>query len=95
MKELDPASATTAHEVHAEVPRKQEYKHLGQSRNVYRLKMYSMDQEGKVEEVLIQRMAYIGMNGKEVLKAKADLDPRKRYCYALNKKNALRKMSNQ
>ena len=77
------------------MPRKHEYKFIGTSRNIHRLRLWSMDSDGNVEEVKVDRLAYIGMSGKEVLKARANLDPRMKHCYALNAKNAKRKMSKE
>ena len=78
-------------EVHAPRVREREYKKIGVTGLRAGLKLWSFDVEGNVEEVIIERSAYVDTRGKPVFHAKATIDPKKVYCEALNKKNALRK----
>ena len=79
-------------EAHAQKPKEHEYRMLGSVHLPRGLRYWSMDSDGKVEEVIIDRAAMISMTGDEVLKSRANVDPRKLYCVALNAKNARRKM---
>ena len=95
MNELTPHAKAleTGTEVHALKPKEQEYKLIGKARHIPGLKFWSMDADGVIEELRIDRLAYVGMDGEQILKQRATIDPRKRYCQALNIKNAKRKFS--
>lgn len=60
-------------------------------RAVRGLKLFSIDSAGRIEEVKPELAPVKGKDGKEVMRKKVVMQPGRRYCQALNLKNAERK----
>jgi len=82
-------------EISQEIKKKKEYKLIGRITLKKGMKLFSyFPEERDIEEVKIQKKGEIGIGGKVLNNAKAEHKSGTLYIQALNKPNALRKLTN-